>query len=332
MFKLGVFRLDDYCPEPSGWFSRLRWRLIRNRISLRLLRTAIPASPREIAVFETLMRGLRLSSGIYRTTFHGRFRNLDELVNGLLAERFDPSAQLDIQDWAASDCLTSSEWASSLLALFPNARFVASDLTLFLVEVSYGKHTVIQERDGQAVQYIAPSFLVDLSRPEPRPSMLTGLMMARAQSTIAEVRARLTIPSEWLDSNNDALSIPPFAIRKLPVVHPEAALFHAQNKRFSIMRHSVFEPLPRPADVIRSMNIYNLAYFQPPQLADGVRAVWSSLKPGGLWIVGRTWRETPPSHNVSIFEKTATGFKLEHQYGDGSEIERLVLEQTFPEH
>jgi len=43
--------------------------------------------------------------------------------------------------------------------------------------------------------------------------------------------------------------------------------------------------------------------------------------------VGRTWQETPPSHNVSIFEKTEAGFKLACRYGEGSEIESLVLQE-----
>src|SRR5580658_4122523 len=129
MFKLGIFRLEDYRPEASGMLNRLRWKLIRNRISLRLLKTAIPPSPLEIQVFEALMQGLRLNSGIYRTTFHRRFDNLDGFVNELLVARFPSGAALNVQDWAASDCLTSSEWAASLLPLFPCAHLEASDLT-----------------------------------------------------------------------------------------------------------------------------------------------------------------------------------------------------------
>jgi hypothetical protein len=330
MFKLGVFRPEDYCSEPPGWFGRSRWRLIRHRISLRLLRTAIPASPREIAVFETLMKGLRLSSGVYRTTFHGRFRDLDRLVNELLLERFPSSAALEIQDWAASDGLTSSEWAASLFPLFPAARLTASDLILFLVEISYGKHVIVQERDGQALQYIAPSFVIDVSRPDPRPSVLSRLMLARAKSAMAQVKARLTIPDIWLDSDSDSLSLPPFEIRKLPMIHPEAASFRVQDGRFSIVEHSAFDVLSRPADVIRSMNIYNPSYFEPVRLAAGAKAVWSSLRPGGLWIVGRTWRDNPPAHMVTIFEKTDAGFGLVRRCGDGAEIESLVLGQVPP--
>jgi|GEM_PF-2807214 len=91
------------------------------------------------------------------------------------------------------------------------------------------------------------------------------------------------------------------------------------------------KPCPEPVDVIRSMNIFNTGYFEPPRLAEGARAVWSSLKPGGVWIVGRTWQEKPPSHNVSFFERTGNGFKLLRRYGDGSEIESIVLQETWSE-
>ncbi|HEX4137096.1 MAG TPA: hypothetical protein VHY84_20970 [Bryobacteraceae bacterium] len=286
----------------------------------------MPASPREIEVFEAIMQTLRLNSGVYRTTFHNRFRNLDPFVNELLAERFGADAPLEIHDWAASDCLTSSEWAASLLPLFPGAVLKASDLTLFAVEVNYGKHTVIQERDGQPLQYVSPSVVLNLTRPEQRPRILGRLMQKQLQTVLAEVKAGLTITAEWLDSDNESLSKPPFTARKLPMVHPEAALFRVRNARFSIARHSAFDVLPQPVDVIRSMNIYNLSYFEPPRLREGAEAVRLSLKPGGLWIVGRTWQEAPPSHNVSILEKTEAGFKLVRRYGEGSEIESLVLD------
>src|ERR1700744_2033329 len=128
MFKFGIFRLEDYRPESTSLSGRLAWMLTRHRISLQLLRTGIPASPKEIEVFEALMQGLRLNSGIYRTTFHNRFQEFNKIVDRILMDRYDSAAALDVHDWAASDCLTSSEWAKSLLDLFPDSRLTASDL------------------------------------------------------------------------------------------------------------------------------------------------------------------------------------------------------------
>ena len=52
-----------------------------------------------------------------------------------------------------------------------------------------------------------------------------------------------------------------------------------------------------------------------------------SLGEGGVWIVGRTFQETPPDHNVSILIREKQGFRLLDRFGKGSEIEELVLTQ-----
>ena len=140
------------------------------------------------------------------------------------------------------------------------------------------------------------------------------------------MRAKLSIPADWLDSSAATLSVPPFQLRKISVVHPEAEALRSRDPRFSIGRHSVFAALSQPVDVIRTMNIFNRSYFPAEHLAEGAQAVWRSLRPGGWWIVGRTWQEDPPAHNISILEKNLAGFQLVERYGEGSEIESLVLE------
>jgi hypothetical protein len=313
MLKFGVFALEDYRPE--------RGRLI----SLRLLRTALPPEAREVDAFEAITRNLRLSSGIFRTTFHGRFQDLDPVVNRILLERFAPEAPLGVHDWAASDCLTSAEWASSLFNAFPNASLYASDLNLFLVEITFPEGDVlITERDGEPIQYISRRFIVNWNIPEWRPRTLCRFLKRRGLARLARVQVNTT----WLDAAEE-LVVGPFSLRRISMNHPAAEAFRSRDQRFTIARHSAFEILPQPVDVIRTMNIYNLSYFSKEKLVRGARTVWSSIKPGGVWIVGRTWREEPPASNVSIFERTDTGFELLHRSGDGSEIESLVLEPVL---
>jgi hypothetical protein len=142
------------------------------------------------------------------------------------------------------------------------------------------------------------------------------------------MRARLNIPADWLDSGADIFSAPPFQLRKIPVVHPHAEALRIRDVRFSIERHSIFSARSPPVDLIRSTNIFNQAYFPPARLTEGARSVWQSLKPGGWWILGRTWREDPPASHVSVLEKEPGGFRLVERYGDGSEIEPLALGLT----
>jgi hypothetical protein len=326
MVKFGIFRMEDYCPEPAGLLGGLRRFLTKDHVSFQLLRTSIPATPREVEVFEAIMREMRLASGVYRTTGRGRLQELDGFVNELLARRYSPEVPVIAGDWAASDCLTSAEWASSLFARFPNASLKASDLTLFLLEVALPDGSAfILERDGEPLQYLRPPFVVRLNPPEPASLVVNRFLSRRARARFASMQAGLNIPADWLVSGADPLRAPPFQLRKISVVHPDAEALRVRDPRFTIERHSVFSALSQPIDLIRSMNIFNRSYFPPARLTEGARAVWQSLKPGGWWIAGRTWREDPPASHVSVLEKEPGGFRLVERYGDGSEIEPLAL-------
>src|SRR5438105_10688530 len=169
MVRFGIFRMEDYCPDSAGIFGRLRNYLTKDHVSLQLLRTSIPATPREIALFEAIMQQMRLASGVYRTTFPGRLRDLDRFVMELLGRRYDRQTALEVHDWAASDCLTSAEWAESLFERFPNAHLHASDLTLFLLELGLPNGgAFILEPDVEPLQYLPPPFVIRLNPPEPK--------------------------------------------------------------------------------------------------------------------------------------------------------------------
>jgi len=324
MFSLGILRPEDYRPESPRPQDRLRRMLTGGRLSLQLLRAG------RVDAFEAIMLGLRLNAGIYRTTFQGRFRNVDPFLNRLLAGRYPKDAALAIHDWAASDCLTSAEWAASLFEFFPNAVFTASDLTLFFLEIALPNGTTfIVERDGGLLQYCSAPFVADLNAPQPANDAISRMLVERARRKFAALAPMTQIPEAWLDSDETELVLPGFTVRKLPVVHPKAVLLAQRDPRFSIVRHSVFESLAVPADVIRTMNIYNLAYFKEPRLLEGGHAVWRSLKPDGWWIVGRTWREDPPATNFSVLEKTPAGFRFVERGGEGSEVEALMLAASF---
>jgi hypothetical protein len=281
---------------------------------------------KRVSVFERGISGVRLSSGVSRTSFRGRFQHLDRDLNELLKDHFDRTSVLEVQDWAASDCLTSAEWASSLFAHFPNAHLTASDLTLFFVEADLpGGKVFILEPNGQALQYIHPPFVIRLNPPEPKLLAVNWLLCHHARSKLRQLQRQWTISAAWLDSDSDTLEQSPFVFRKLSLVHPEAETLRRSSTQFTVQRHSAFEPLPKPCDVIRTMNIFTSVNFDERRLREGARAVWLSLRHGGIWAVGRTWRDNPPMHKASVFAKEARGFRLLAQCEGGSEIDELIL-------
>ena len=121
MLKLGVCRLDQFPDDGvdgreilSG---RRAYQLLRRatpsflrdsckrRISYQLLLTAVPPSDREVAIFEYVMARMRLSNGVFRTTFSGRFRGLDEFLNSKLVKHFPQQAQLRIHRPLVRRCI-----------------------------------------------------------------------------------------------------------------------------------------------------------------------------------------------------------------------------------
>src|SRR5947209_3298264 len=121
MLKLGVWTREAFVlSPPKGLWQHLLYLLSRSRVSLQLLSLPAEPSSADIDVFERLMPHVQLSSGVYRTTYRLRFQSLDGHLNSLLRSSFPASAHLRIEDWAASGCLTSSEWAQTLFLLFPN--------------------------------------------------------------------------------------------------------------------------------------------------------------------------------------------------------------------
>lgn len=330
MLKLGVYRLDQfYAVHRQGLAASIRFQLTRGRTSMQLLGADLPL-PEKVALFERIIRGVQLSSGVWRYTSRGRFEQLDGYLNRILAKHFDSGAALDVHDWAASDCSTSAEWASALSSQFPNARLTASDLMLFVVEGTLPDgDAYIFEPSGVPLQYIHPPFVIRLSPPERPVLPVNWALCRRVRPKAQDLWRQWAIPSSWIESGSETLEQPPLMFRKISLIHPEAEALRRRSNLFTVRKHSIFDRLPDCCDVIRSMNILNRSYFSETRLLEGARAVWLSLKPEGIWIVGRTLKENPPVHAATVFTKDERGFRLIDRYDKGSEIDELVAGATF---
>jgi hypothetical protein len=330
MLKLGVWKPEQFYSDPPRGLQRsLYYRLSRSRVSLQLLRESERASS-GIALFERLMPHVQLSNGIWRTTFEQRFLQLDLEVNRVLRECFSPQQPITVEDWAASTCLTSCEWAESLFPIFPRLHFAASDRELFFVEVEQKNsgEIFVAEPDGRPLQYIRPPLVIRMQPPEPWLLPINRLFYLRALRRWRPAAKTWPLPDTWLADASSAapLDRSVYRFRKLPLIHPRALILARTDTRFSIRRHSVFDAAPSRCHAIRSMNILNKAYFSDSHITAAARCVIDSLHPGGIWIVGRTIRDNPSAHDVSIFRKPPSGaIEVIAQIGAGSEIQDIVL-------
>jgi len=324
MVKLGVFTIDQYHRSQSGSLAWLR----RGRIDYRLLRPAASPAPNQVAVFEAIMQQIQLSGGVFRTTSPHRFRELDAAVAPILLRHFTPQQELRIADWAASDCGASAAWHQNLSRMFPRFCLTASDLNLYLIEMEVaGQGSYVFEQHGGVLQFIAPPFVIRLHPPEPRLLVINRLLARRALARLRRLRHTRNIDPTNIEfpPGSEELRRDRLTFRKVPLIHPSAAALARESPSFRIEQHSIFEPAPTPSHVIRTMNILNRVYFDSPTLERGVKSVWRSLHPGGLWIVGRTIQESPPVHHVSVLRKITNGFELVERHKQASEIEDLAL-------
>ena len=273
-------------------------------------------SEEQIRAFEDVSFTLQTSNGTFRRTFQNRFRDVDAATMRWMEQLFSNKPEVEVQDRAVSHGLTTWEWAGRVFRLFPRARFEASDILMELIELSRGRETYILEPGGQPLQYVRAPFAVSLAHPEPRRYPVNQLVALRARKRFAKLglgpeRVKAAEASGW-------------RLRRFPCIHPLARTLAQQNSNFQFRLRSVFDETPGNCDVLRTMNIFNRAYFATEDLERGASAVFRSLRWGGMWVVGRTWDHDFTNH-ASLFLKSERGWELLERIGSGWEMESAAL-------
>jgi hypothetical protein len=300
MLTLGIYSKEQYLNLGQ------ERRSLGARVAYNLLRTGDNPSPEEIRMFEDICITLHTSNGTFRTTFRERFKEVDAITLRWIQQFFPPNFPLRVEDRAVSSGLTSAEWWKCLSPAFPALQFEASDLLVELLEVRVGGETYIIEPNGKPLQYVRPPFVTSLSYPESWRNPLLRWVASRAEKKFARLPKPLA------------------ECRPIPCIHPEARALERGNSNFRFVVRSVFERTPDSCEVLRTMNILNRAYFSPEQLAEAASAIFDSLVPGGIWIVGRTMEDDFTNH-VSILRRQDEGWEILERIGNGSEMEEAAL-------
>jgi hypothetical protein len=287
-------------------------------VAYSLLNVGDNPSEEDIRVFEDISVTLQTSNGTFRTTFRNRFEDVDIACLRLMSQCFPSDSAIQVEDRAVSHGLTSCEWAKRLLPLFPSAAFEASDLILQLLEVSVNsQETFITELDGTPLQYIRPPFVVSVLHAESWRNPLRRLIAAHGKKRFSHLK----LPKGWAEKPQAS----GYRVLPIPYIHPEAAALARTDSRFRFRRRSVFERTNPPCHAIRTMNILNRSYFSAERLAEGYRAIFDSLQPGGIWIVGRTLEEDLSNH-ATFFRRRDRDWEVLGRVGDGWEMEDMALD------
>lgn len=316
VFQTGIWKLSQFEAHASR-------KPVKKPIAYGLLRHASEGSSGR-ALFECAIRDLQLASGIVRTTYPSRFTDVNELALGLLGRDYAPSDPIEAHDWAASDCMGSYEFAADLFAVFPESRLTASDISFHLIcarNSRTGEEYVFEE-SGRALQYVKPPFVLPLARPAPRYRVVNQFLRRRVLERVRGV-AGTVLPR--LAEEPGLTAIGDWEISRVPLIHPVPLAGMAREPRFRAAIHSVFSRLDTEADLIRTMNIFNRCYFSDAEIACGAAAVFGSLRPGGLWILGRTTEERRIVRNcVTAYQKEPSRFRPVAELNGGSDIACVV--------
>jgi hypothetical protein len=287
------------------------------QVAYNLLKVGDNPSEEDIRVFEDISVTLRTSNGTFRTSFRNRFEDVDLACLRLMSQHFPSDSAIRVEDRAVSHGLTSCEWAKRLLPVFPAATIEASDLMLQLLELSVERgETFITELDGTPLQYIRPPFVVSVLHAESWRNPMRRLIAFHGKKRFS----RLKLPNGWPDRPQGSA----WRVVPIPYIHPEAAALARTDTRFRFCRRSVFERTQQACHVIRTMNIFNRSYFSDERLAEGYRAIFDSLQPGGIWAVGRTLEEDLSNH-ATFFHRREHDWEVLDRVGSGWEMEEMAL-------
>lgn len=303
VLTFGIYTVDQYAR------ARRKRPMSGASVSYGLLQIGDDPTEQEISRFEDISLIFCTSNGTRRTTCRQRMQDVDAATLELLQHSHQPHTHLLMQDRGASSCLTSAELASCLFRAFPYANLEASDrlLWVFRISLANGKGYII-EPEGEPLQYTCPPFVVSLNVYKPERSPLRRLIAAQGKRLFRQLGFPRTGQTYKVD--------------QISCIHPDAASLSKKDSRFQIRVRSVFEQ-SSGLDVLRTMNVLNKDYFPIQKLVEGVHAAFQSLKPGGLWIVGRTLEDQ--TNHVTFLMRTEKQFEVAARIGKGSEIEELAL-------
>ncbi len=302
MDRLGILTLEQYRRAAR------EGRLEDSPIYYGLLKISDHPTAEEITRFEEVSLHFRTSNGTTRSTFRGRMRDVDEMTLELLGKWHGRSAELRLQDRAASTCLTSAELAERVFKQFPHAAVEASDRVLDLLKITPSAGGIyIAEPSGEALQYIRPPFVIRLVTRKPYRCPVRRWMAAGAKRRYRGMRL-----GEGGGGDRH--------IERISCVHPEAQALSQRDQRFQICTRSVFEASPA-VDVLRTMNIFNTLYFSKEKILEGARAAFQSLQMDGLWIIGRT---LDGKNHVTFFRRGLEKWERVARLGDGADVESLL--------
>jgi hypothetical protein len=276
----------------------------------------LPSQRVSLADEATFFSSIKVGNNTFKKTGGGRFMALDAALVRYLA---GPSPRIgELLDIGVSSGITTLDLDAALTTAGHLFRVTATDLALdaFIVPIRKGWRALVDSA-GHPLQYDIGGHAI---RPwRRRLDWLDGMAVVLwLLNWYAKPRARRSLASNRVVQRVQLLSPRLLRRKDITVVRDDITV---ENPAFS-----------GRFDLIRAANILNLDYFDTPTLRAALANLTSYLSgPGALLLVARTLGDD--DHHGTLFEivEQGDGFRIVERYGNGSEVEALVLE-TLPRH
>jgi hypothetical protein len=235
-----------------------------------------------------------VADGTSKQTAPGRFRDCDQVAVRLLRATASPV----VHDVGVSTGVTSLELRRALLPRHP--RMHISDKFNVLYFQQSGLLTKIFDARG-------------------------SLMHAYVGRVLAsrDLRAKYFV-SRWLYGLAKRIPLSG-ALHEIPLLHFGVRELIAEGE-LTLLEYDVFETeIVQKFDYVRCMNVLNLCYFPAPRIAQGLRNLTQSLKPGGILQIGRTQKHSS-QNSVGFYRREGNRLRLIEELNGGSELKVLIDE------
>ena len=324
MFKLGIVR--------TGELDRPRTRMGARRFaSLLLLRDLRGPDAADAARYNGILRLLQMANGTWKDTFRGRFARLDREALEVIADSHPTGSRLQVTDLAVASGITSVDFHQALRSRF-EIDFVATDLwrDAFAVSGLRPGGTVILDAGGGALQFVLGRFVLPGYAPDRILYPVNRALRWWARRTLLPL-ARDVL--QGVDRSGlqafDTRVYDGIRVTRIPLVSAECLDLLATRADFRFVVADILEPLERPSDVIRAMNILTPDHLPEADLRTGVRNCLAALRPGGVLILGRSPSDDPEDVTATLYREQNGGLHVVRRLNAGCGIEDLVEQERL---
>lgn len=235
-------------------------------------------------------------NGTVKTTYHGRFKDLDEW----LLTQIQGGTELSIHDVAVSTGITSLEFKRYLEAAGIDTEFYISDI--------YSEVTIVG--NSVACVYDASGSLL---------AVYLGCFFGEKNASVLFPFSRLFYTLGYLLGRY----IKQQEMQSVSLYHPKVRVAIDYGQIREIKFDAVSGGSVGPFDLVRAMNILHTGYFPERKIAIGIKNMAKTLSEGGYLLLGRSDFPRLGNH-ASLYQKLGSMLVQKGRYGNGYELEGLV--------